>query len=251
MLRQIIFTVSLQFLFSLQAQALEVFDTSLEFPRLQNIKQLTTPEMGFEKAGEGYFSPDGNTIIFQAVPKGEKNYQIYTMDLDTLIPHMVSTGKGACTCANFHPLKQKIIFASSHEDPGLDDPDFYLSVPGYKREGGNYTWDFTPYMNIYEANVDGSSLTALTSGVSYNAECAYSSDGSKIVYASNVDGSMNIYTMNSDGTDHFQVTHTTNCYNGGPFFHLMIRKLFFGLIGISQITYKFLHAKSMDPTKCK
>ena len=66
-------------------------------------------EMGFEKAGEGYFSPDGNTIIFQAVPTGQKNYQIYTMDLNTMVPHMVSTGKGACTCANFHPDNQKII----------------------------------------------------------------------------------------------------------------------------------------------
>lgn len=196
----------------------ETFDSSLEFPMLQNIRQVTYPSMGFEKAGEGYFSPDGKQIIFQAVPTGEKNYQIYTMDLCESIPKMVSTGKGACTCANFHPNNQKIIFASSHEDPGLNNPDFYLSVPGYKREGGNYAWDFTPYMNIYEANVDGSNLKALTSGYSYHAECAYSFDGSKIVFASNVDGSMNLYTMNSDGSDVFQVTHTTNCYNGGPFF---------------------------------
>jgi TolB protein len=35
--------------------------------------------MRFKKVGESYFSPDGQTIIFQAVPKGEKHYQIYTM----------------------------------------------------------------------------------------------------------------------------------------------------------------------------
>jgi len=219
MVRQVFLQCSFQLvlIFS-NSYANELFDSSREFPILQNIKQVTFSEMGFEKAGEGYFSPDETQIIFQAVPTGEKNYQIYSMDLNELIPKMVSTGKGACTCANFHPNNQKIIFASSHEDPGLNDPDFYLSISGYNREGGNYSWDFTPYMNIYEANVDGSNLTALTSGFSYHAECAYSSDGSKIVYASNVDGSMNIYTMNSDGTNHFQVTHTTNCYNGGPFF---------------------------------
>jgi len=32
--------------------------------------------MGFEKAGESYFSPDGKTVIFQAVPAGKKGYQI-------------------------------------------------------------------------------------------------------------------------------------------------------------------------------
>jgi Tol biopolymer transport system component len=194
------------------------FNLSLEYPSLQNIKQITFSSMGFEKAGEGYFSLDGKTIIFQAVPKGMSNYQIYTMDLDTLIPLMVSTGKGACTCAYFHPDGQKIIFASSHEDPELDNPEFYLSAPGYKREGGTYHWDFTPYMNIYEAYVDGTNLKALTSGFFYHAECAYSSDGTKIVFASNQDGSMNIYTMDEDGGNCLQVTHTDNCYNGGPFF---------------------------------
>ncbi|MBA3602529.1 MAG: PD40 domain-containing protein [Parachlamydiaceae bacterium] len=73
-------------------------------------------------------------------------------------------------------------------------------------------------MNIYEANPDGTDLTALTSGPDYHAECAYSTDGNRIVYASNVDGSMNLYTMNSSGGDVKQVTHTQNCYNGGPFF---------------------------------
>ncbi|MFN4175167.1 MAG: hypothetical protein ACK4HV_08710, partial [Parachlamydiaceae bacterium] len=43
---------------------------------LENVEQLTSPEMGFEKAGEAYFSPDGRKISFQAVPKGEKGYQI-------------------------------------------------------------------------------------------------------------------------------------------------------------------------------
>lgn len=193
-------------------------DENLESTYLKNIRQITFSEMGFEKAGEGYFSKDGKKIAFQAVPKGEKNYQIYLMDLDDLVPKMVSTGKGACTCAYFHPTLNKMIFASSHEDPSIEDENFHLAVPGYKREGGNYSWDFTPYMNIYELDLETSELKALTTGVYYHAECAYSSDGSKIVYASNEDGSMNIYTMNADGSSKYQVTHTTNCYNGGPFF---------------------------------
>lgn len=177
---------------------------------LKNIRQLTFPYMGFEKAGEAYFSPDQQTIIFQAVPSGQQHYQIFTLDWEKNALRMVSTGRGACTCAFFRPDGKKIIFASSHEDP---DPQ---EKP--KDSGGRYTWDLTSYMNIYEANPDGSELVRLTSGSAYHAECAYSPDGTRIVYASNEDGSMNIYTMNADGSDVKQLTHTGFCYNGGPFF---------------------------------
>lgn len=168
--------------------------------------------MGFEKAGEAYFSPDASTIIFQAVPKGQQHYQIYLMNLEEGIPVMVSTGKGACTCAFFHPDGKKIIFASSHDDP---DPAQHETP---ENNGGKYKWNLTPYMNIYEGDADGSNLIALTQGPAYHAECAYSPDGARIVYASNEDGTMNIYTMKADGTDVEKVTSTDFCYNGGPFF---------------------------------
>ncbi len=176
---------------------------------LSNVEQLTFSLMGFEKAGEAYFSSDDAAILFQAVPTGQKEYQIYRMDLKERVPILVSTGKGACTCAYFHPSKQKIIFASSHSDPN----------PATEKEPHiGYKWELTPYMNIYEANPDGTDLKPLTSGPAYHAECAYSPDGTKIVYASNESGSMNLYMMNSDGSHVRQLTHTTNCYNGGPFF---------------------------------
>jgi len=201
------------FLFSTLAHTEETFDVELEKTCLNNIRQLTFSEMGFEKAGEAYFSPDGNTIIFQAMPMGKKQFQIFTMRLDSDSPVLVSTGKGACTCAYFRPDGKKILFASSHESPEIDtDRDQHSS------SHQNYTWDLTPYMNIYEANPDGSELTPLTSGAAYHAECAYSSDGTQIVYASNVSGSMNIYVMHADGSNVRKLTQTSDCYNGGPFF---------------------------------
>lgn len=180
---------------------------------LSTIRQLTFPSMGFEKAGEAYFSSDGKNIIFQAVPEGEKLFQIFIMDLQGGIPRRVSTGKGACTCSNFRPDGKKIIFASSHESPENSRNQEQQST-----EKGRYVWNLTPYMNIYEADLDGSNLVALTSGPAYHAECAYSQDGSEIVYASNQDGSMNLYIMNADGSNVRQITHTNSCYNGGPFF---------------------------------
>jgi len=187
------------------------FDPSLEGACLRNIRQVTSPSMGLEKAGESYFSPDGSSLIFQAVPQGEKYYQIYTMDLSTSALRMVSTGKGACTCGFYKPDGKKILFASSHEAP--------FAPAKEKKEGSSpYQWELTPYMNIYEADLDGSSLHQLTFGSAYHAECSFSSDGTQIVYASNESGSMNLYICNADGGDARLLTHTQNCYNGGPFF---------------------------------
>ncbi len=199
------------------AQPALKIDPTQEASTLANIRQLTNEGMGFTKAGEAYFSPDGKKVIFQAVPKEEQHYQIYTIPTAGGKPKRVSTGRGACTCAFFHPTKDRILFASTHEDPRIADPDAEFPVPGYKREGGNYRWDFNPYMEIYQANADGSSLVKLTDALGYDAEGAYSKDGKTIAFASNRTGHMNIYTMNADGTNVKQVTHADGCYNGGPF----------------------------------
>ena len=178
---------------------------------LSNITQLTSQEMGLFKSGEGYFSPDGRTIIFQAFPMGASEYQIYTMDLKTRKLKMVSTGKGACTCSFFHPSGEKIIFASTHLDPDLgeereEDP---------QTRGGK--WKFHKYMNIFEASPDGSNLRPLTTGPAYDAEGSYSPDGERIVFTSNRDGDLEIYVMNADGTDQRRYTNGKG-YDGGPFF---------------------------------
>ena len=197
-------------LFSLLCSAEEVFDAELEKECLANVMQVTSESMGFVKAGESYFSPDGESLIFQAVPIGEKDYQIYTIHLSSGVLKRVSTGLGACTCGYYKPDGSKILFASSHESP--------LPKEEKKPVTGKYTWDLTPYMNLYEGDPDGLSLCALTSGPAYHAECSYSPDGSQIVYASNEDGHMNLYTCRADGTYAQQLTFFTGSYNGGPFF---------------------------------
>src|SRR5207249_7080559 len=49
-----------------------------ESQTLSEISQLTS---GFERAVEAYFSPDMKWIVFQAVPKGEQQYQMYVARL--------------------------------------------------------------------------------------------------------------------------------------------------------------------------
>src|SRR5437016_3490834 len=87
-----------------------------EAVHLKNVKQLTKD---FARAGEGYFSPDMRTIIFQAEEKDTGNpfYQIFTMDLQTGRTRRVSPGVGKTTCSYFSPDGKKILFASSHLDP--------------------------------------------------------------------------------------------------------------------------------------
>src|SRR6516225_12003904 len=98
------------------AQPPQVDWKAKESEHLTNIKQLT---FDFVRAGEGYFSPDGTKIIFQAEEKDTGNpfYQIFVMDLATGKYRRVSSGVGRTTCSYFRPDGKKIIFASSHLDP--------------------------------------------------------------------------------------------------------------------------------------
>src|SRR5947199_2345186 len=188
---------------------------------LANVRQLT---FDFARAGEGYFSPDQKQIIFQAEEKDTGNpfYQIFVMDLETGKYRRVSSGIGRTTCSHFSPDGKKIIFASSHLDPDAKkhQAEEYRRREEDKQAGRrrNYQWDFDPYMDIFEANPDGSGLKRLTNAKGYDAEGSYSPDGKQIVFCSNRDGNLELYIMDADGKNVRQLTHAPGCYNGGPFF---------------------------------
>ncbi len=178
---------------------------------LSNITQLTTLKMGLLNAGEAYFSPNSRMIIFQATPIGASEYQMYTLELEADRPKMVSTGKGACTCGFFHPEGKKILFSSTHLDPNLG------KEKTEEEESRGYRWDFHEYMNIFEADLDGSNMRPLTDTPYYDAEASYSADGRQIVLTSNRSGDLEIYVMDADGSNPRRLTHGEG-YDGGPFF---------------------------------
>src|SRR5437660_2773480 len=60
--------------------------------------------------------------------------------------------------------------------------------------------------NIYVMNADGSNQTRLTDD-SYNAEPAWSPDGTKIAFSSNRDGKFSIYSMDADGENVIRLTN--------------------------------------------
>jgi Tol biopolymer transport system component len=181
---------------------------------LSNIVQLTS---GFEKAGEAYFSPDMNWIIFQATPKGQAQYQMFVAKLKRETgeqggitgieaPTQISPEPSRNTCGYFSPDGNHLIFAST---AGREKPDEPTS--GYQREGGSYRWAFPEGMEIFitqqphgwqeqvEAAGPGGKVDlathALTRNDVYDAEGAFSPDGKWICYTSKVNDNLDVYVM--------------------------------------------------------
>lgn len=190
---------------------------SVENKFLSNIRQVTS---GMVKAGEGYFSPDGQTIVYQAQPLDYPFYQIYTQPLAGGRPKQISTGRGRTTCAYFSPDGERIIFASSHLDPNIDATEAAerKQQEEDKRAGvrRRYKWDFDPHTDIFEADREGKIVRRLTEAKGYDAEGAYSKDGRLFAFCSDRDGDPDIYLMNADGSNVHQLTNAPG-YDGGPF----------------------------------
>lgn len=190
---------------------------SIESKYLANPRQVTS---GFVKAGEGYFSPDGQTIVYQAVPQDYPFYQIYKQPLAGGEPQRISTGRGRTTCSYFSPDGKQLIFASSHLDPLMSETEAKERAQqaddaktGRRRR---YQWDFDPYTEIFSADSNGKHLKRLTDAKGYDAEGAFSPDGKLIAFCSDRDGDPDLYVMNADGTGLRQLTNQGG-YDGGPF----------------------------------
>jgi Tol biopolymer transport system component len=188
------------------------------------------------RAGEGYFSTDGNKLVFQSErAPGNPFYQIYELDLTDGETRRVSPGVGKTTCAFYKPGTAEILFASTHHAPDseeLQSQELERRAAGEKKR---YAWDYDPEMEIYVSAADGH-LTRLTDVRGYDAEASYSPDGRWIVFTSNreaygrelsederkqldLDPSYfaDIYVMRSDGSDARRLTDAPG-YDGGPFF---------------------------------
>ena len=210
-------------------------DSADESRFLSNIRQLTYDG---KRAGEGYFSEDGNALIFQSERQADNPfYQIYLLNLLTGDTHRVSTGTGKTTCAFFRPGTDEVLYASTHHDPfavAKQEAELTFRASGKTRR---YSWDYDTAMDIFTANRDGSGLRQLTDAFGYDAEAAYSPDGQRIVFCSlrdaypksrlspkelkqlEVDPSYfgEIYIMDADGSNPVRLTDAPG-YDGGPFF---------------------------------
>lgn len=172
---------------------------------LRNVRQLTS---GGENA-EGYFSFDGERLVYQASKEPGSCDQIYTMDLETGESRMVSTGEGRTTCSYFYPGGDRILYSSTHHwmEACPAPPDF----------SRGYVWAIYPMYDIFVAGADGSQPRQLTDAFGYDAEATFSPAGDRIVFTSIRDGDLELYSMRPDGSDVTRLTHRTG-YDGGAFY---------------------------------
>jgi Tol biopolymer transport system component len=172
---------------------------------LADVRQLT---FGGENA-EGYFSPDGRHLIFQATPPGQGCDQEYILDLATGAVTRVSTGSGRTTCGYYDwPEGDRIVYASTHGAGSACPPP-----PDYSK---GYVWALYDSYDLYEARPDGSGARALTKAAGYDAEATWCHRGGRLVFTSTRDGDLDLYLMNEAG----EVTRLTRepGYDGGAFF---------------------------------
>ena len=190
-----------------------------------------------KRAGEGYFSADGTRMVFQSERLADNPYyQIFLMDLTTGDQKQVSPGHGKTTCAWIHPDANKVLYASTQNDPAARDKqkaELEFRASGQTRR---YSWDYDEHYDLIEANLDTGEYKSLTTELGYDAEGSYSPDGKHIAFGSNrhayVDTLtakeqemlerdqsyfMEIYIMNADGSGVKRLTNVDG-YDGGPFF---------------------------------
>ncbi|WP_299272201.1 hypothetical protein [uncultured Psychroserpens sp.] len=208
-----------------QIQVVETTKDSLIYPGEKHFKSIRQVTFGGDNA-EAYWSFDDKQIIFQSNNKawGVGCDQMFLMNanetfMDSIVPPMVSTGKGRTTCSYFLPDNKHIIYASTH----LGDeacPDTPL------RKNGKYIWPIYDSYDIFVADLEGNIVKQLTNEVGYDAEPTVSPKGDKIVFTSTRSGDLELYTMNIDGSDVKQITNELG-YDGGAFFSPDGTKLIF------------------------
>ncbi len=227
-----------------------------EAPILTEHVQLTFPNL-FVKAGEAYFAPSGNHIIFQATPvpaEGAElgpHYEMYVAMLQGYPTRSVEPGPdgtprpippeelpkvelkriiqvsqtgSANTCGWWHPLEPEVVLFGSTILPP-DAPD----KAGYQRDTGRYRWQFPAETEIVAGQVRlrggrgeiaySPIITPLWKEPGYSAEGSWSPDGKFVLYTwvNPETNDADLY-LRDPATGYVTPIVEAEGYDGGPFF---------------------------------
>ncbi len=188
---------------------------------------------------KGVFSPDGQTVVFAAAPRGIAH--IYLARLDGTIIKKITT-RGLNTDPDFSPTGEHIVFVSDRD--GDDELYVYDLMSGHiEKLTDNSARDFSPCfspdgqelvfvsnmndpnkMEIYKIQLTGKKITRLTRNDYWDGFPKFSSDGKKIVFSSKRNGTDDIYVMKENGRDE-RILYTSAADDNDPL--LIGENLFF------------------------
>lgn len=141
------------------------------------------------------WTPDGTRIVFDTGRDG--NREIYVMNADGSDQRRLT----------FNP--------SSDVGPVSFSPDgTQLAFARNKAETGAASFLY----DVFVMKADGSGVRQLTTDPEFDAEPAWSPDGSRILFISARDGNFDLYAINPDGTGEVNLTRTPASREGSPKF---------------------------------
>lgn len=194
----------------------------LALPEETHLKDLKQLSFGGENA-EAYWRFDGTGLSMQRRFGDQQCDRIYTMDLfkdGALLAKpeltLLSSGKGATTCAHWLPDNRELIYASTHLGGDACPPKPDMSQ--------GYFWALYDSYDIFKVNADGTNLTRLTDTKGYDAEGTVCAKDGSIVFTSVRDGDLELYRMDKDGKNVKRLTFEPG-YDGGAFFNADCSKI--------------------------
>jgi len=140
----------------------------------KNQIELTT----FRVFDNPQWSPDSTKILFVANKDGQRETDIYSIDLGTQVIKRLTVNDMIDVEPKWSPDGTKITFVSYRD--------------------GNY--------EIYRMGVDGTNQARLTNNPFEDRAPAWSPDGLKVSFVSKRDGNKNIYTINANGENPTRLT---------------------------------------------
>lgn len=172
---------------------------------LSELRQLT---FGGENA-EGYFSPDGRSLVFQRTPPEGGCDQQYLLDLSTGSVTLLSSGRGRTTCGYYaYPDGERLIYATT------ESADAACPEPPDRSQG--YVWPLYDYELVWQS-APGAPTEVFLPELGYDAEATVCMQNGRVVFTSTRGGDLDLYAADPDGSNLVQLTDIPG-YDGGAFF---------------------------------
>lgn len=203
----VIFTIGFLLISGCETTAPKIQQISPTVTKVEEVVELPVSMIpNLTKAAEAYFSPDGKSIICNAVVADDDEvHHVYTANIDGTDIRRINH-KGEDACSYYFPAGDKLIWTSTRDYPDLPVGDW--SVPTIYPQGAE----------LYTSDLKGNNIVRLTHNLHYDAEVSVSPDGNWILFTRQVDGNLDLWKMKSDGTGEHQITFTDDWQEGGSFY---------------------------------